>query len=190
VYRVWKVSAKGGAADVFEKTHVSVDCELAWAPGRSVLYQKPGNRNFMVIDVDSGDESPLVENERPGWMFNPVFSPDGNRVAVMWNLFGGDYGIWIVSMLDSSQTLVAPGHKHPFGWSRDGQWIYYYDVPTIGRVRSDGSEDETILSLPFDDIDVHPHLSMGSDVQSLVGGFKVRTPSDIWLIENFDPDVP
>jgi len=27
------------------------------------------------------------------------------------------------------------------------------------------------------------------DARYVLGGFKVKTPSDIWLIENFDPGV-
>jgi Tol biopolymer transport system component len=189
-YRVWTVSAKGGAAHVFEKTRVSEDCELAWAPGKNILYQKPGNRSFMILDPASGAESSLIANEDLGWVSTPVISPDGGSAAVAWLTKSDDQpGIWIISMVDSSQTLVTRGHKHPCGWSRDGQWIYYYDVPTIGRIRSDGSDEEVILSLPFDDIDTHPHVSMGPDGKNLVGGFKVQTPSDIWLIENFDPDI-
>jgi len=30
---------------------------------------------------------------------------------------------------------------------------------------------------------------MSPDAKNLVGGFKVKTPSDIWLVENFDPNV-
>jgi hypothetical protein len=42
--------------------------------------------------------------------------------------------------------------------------------------------------LPFEEINSHPVLSMSSDGKYIVGGFEVKTPSDIWLIESFDPD--
>ena len=46
-----------------------------------------------------------------------------------------------------------------------------------------------ILSFPFKDVDRHPLILMIPDAKSLVGGFNVKTSSDIWLVENFDPDV-
>jgi hypothetical protein len=164
---------------------------MTWAPGESILYQKVGNHNFMILDPDSGDESPLVANEDAGFMYFPVISSDGTRVAVRWTRpASDDSGLWIVSMVDSSQTQVFQGHKHAIRWSRDDQWIYYFDVqPPIGRIRPDGSGDEVILSLPFDTVDKHVLLSMSPDAENIVGAFEVKTPSDIWLVENFDPDV-
>jgi serine/threonine protein kinase/WD40 repeat protein len=189
--QVWKVGAKGGAADVFENTRVGSSCQLTWAPGESILYQKVGNHNFMILDPESGDESPLVANEDVGWIYFPVVSSDGTRVAVRWTRPAtDDSGLWIVSMVDSSQTQVYQGHKHVIRWSRDDQWLYYFDVqPPIGRIRPDGSGDEVILTLPFEGVDKHVLLSMSPDARNIVGAFEVRTPSDIWLIENFDPGI-
>jgi len=92
-------------------------------------------------------------------------------------------------MEDSSKTLIAKGHKHPFAWSPDGEWIYYFDTPPpIGRVRPDGSGDEIVFSVPVEVTNTHPVLSMSSDGRRLLTTFEVKTPSDIWLIEDFDTD--
>jgi hypothetical protein len=60
----------------------------------------------------------------------------------------------------------------------------------ISRVRTDGSGNELVLTIPLEDVDMHPRLAMSPDARYLLGGFKVKTPSDIWLVENFDLDVP
>ena len=188
--RLWKVSAKGGAAKVFENTRAGEDPRLMWAPGGSIFYGTPAGRNYMILDPDSGEETPLVANEDVGWINDLMVSPDGNSVAVMWNRprNGGD-GLWIISMEDSSQVFVRPGYDQLCGWSLDGRWIYYANVPRIGRVRVDGSNTEVILSLPFEDIGEHPLVTMTPDARNFVAGFEVKRPSDIWLVENFDTAV-
>jgi hypothetical protein len=147
----------------------------------------------MVLDPGSGDASPLLNTDEVigNIAMDAVISPDGGRVAVHW----GDRrpsdkeGIWIMSLLDAAQSFVLQGHKHPFGWSQDDEWIYYYDIPSIGRVRPDGSGDEIVVSLPFEDGNAHPVWSMSADGKHLVGAVEVKTPSDIWLIEDFDSDI-
>jgi Tol biopolymer transport system component len=196
-YKLWKVSAVGGAADVFENTSTEENSRIAWAPGMNILYYPTGvNSGLRILDPDTGDESWLVERAMArqvgtGFSGEAIISPDGSRVAVHWlRKSRGETGIWVISQEDSSHALVLKGHKHPFAWSRDGEWIYYYDAPPpIGRVRTDGSGDEIVFSLPFEEINPHPVLSMSPDGQYIVGGFEVKTPSDIWLVENFDPTI-
>jgi predicted AlkP superfamily pyrophosphatase or phosphodiesterase len=61
-YQVWTVGSGGGAAEVFENTRVGESRRLAWAPGKNILYAGVGNRNLMLLDPHTGNESPLVEN--------------------------------------------------------------------------------------------------------------------------------
>jgi serine/threonine protein kinase len=190
-YQVWKVSKDGGAAELFEKTRGGEDRRVAWAPGNKILYAGANQRNLMVLDPDTGDELPLVENADVGFLgMDAAISPDGSQVAVHWNRKPEDQvGIWIISLEASSETMIAKGHKHPFTWSPDGEWIYYFDEPpTIGRVRTDGSGDEIAFSWPVEVKGTHPLFSMSPDGQHFVTAFDVQTPSDIWLIEDFDPD--
>jgi len=186
-YQLWKVSRRGGAAEVFENTRCDQNPALIWAPGDDILYRTPEGRDFIILDPDTGDESRLTGNDSLGWMDRAAMSPDKKRVATGWNRPGG--GIWIVSLVDSSQARVLEGHKDPFGWSPDGEWIYYYNVPTIGRVRPDGTGDDVVRVFPFENVEEHPQVTLSPDAKHVIGGFEVQTPSDIWLIENFDPDV-
>jgi serine/threonine protein kinase len=193
--QLWKVDASEGAADVFENVRLAANDVLAWAPSERILTGAPGASNFMLIDPNSGDASVLIgkEDQDLGYVVNPVPSPDGTRVALMWNRSKSSKeksGLWTISLVDSSQTFVLQGdHKHPFGWSQDSEWIYYYDnAPPVNRVRADGSADEIVLFLPSG-VPSHPYLTMSPDARHFVTGLEVETPSDIWLVENFDPDV-
>jgi hypothetical protein len=58
---------------------------VTWFPGRNILYQQAGNRNYLELDADTAKEQPLVTNSAVGWMFSPAVAPDGRRVAVAWN---------------------------------------------------------------------------------------------------------
>src|SRR5215831_1081257 len=45
--KVWQVSASGGTPRSFSRTNLSSNTyQLSWAPGRNILYHRPGNRNF------------------------------------------------------------------------------------------------------------------------------------------------
>ncbi len=191
--QLWKVDVEEGTATAFEDIQLAANVILAWSPGERILTGSSGARNYLLIDPRSASVTRLLaeEDERSGYLDDVVPSPDATRVALHWNREGRDEdGIYVISLVDSSKTFVLQGHKHPFGWSRDGEWIYYYDVPPpVGRVRPDGSGEEVFLSLPFGGVGSHPSVSMSPDARHFVAGFEVKTPSDIWLIENFDPDV-
>ena len=122
----------------------------------------------------------------------------GNKRPARWAEFGHPFAVTPNSDLvllhpdGAEELLVAGGEgaiQDPYV-SFDGEWIYYYDVPPpVGRVRPDGSGDEIVFSLPFGGSGVHPNLSMTPDARHFVAGFEVKTPTDIWLIESFDPDI-
>ena len=79
--RVWRVPAVGGVPSSFANTSLSRDTlKLAWAPGRDILYQRSGNRNFSLLEHNE-TESPFLTNDQTGWIFFPSYSPDGNAVA-------------------------------------------------------------------------------------------------------------
>ena len=88
--KVWRVSAEGGTPRVLKTGDLSIGLVLAWAPGERLLYQKPGNDQFHLLDVETETEEPLLSDvlTESGWHFDPVYSPDGSRVALFGNLSG------------------------------------------------------------------------------------------------------
>ncbi|MGC9950956.1 MAG: protein kinase [Bryobacteraceae bacterium] len=59
--RVWTVGVDGADRRQFAKTQLSGD--ITWSPGRSILYQKGGNRNINILDPETGEEQRLVQKE-------------------------------------------------------------------------------------------------------------------------------
>jgi Tol biopolymer transport system component len=115
-YKVWMVDADGSNRRQFAKTRISEDAraQVGWSPGRCIFYQKPGNRTFNILDPDTGEEKPLIRNESVGWLFNPQYSSDGSKVAVLWNRplphsSGPVHGLWVISLIDGSETLLSEG---------------------------------------------------------------------------------
>ena len=84
--KVWAVNSDGGAVRSFAGTSLSNSLSLTWAPSPNVLYQRPGNRNFHILDPVSESESPLVSDEKAGWIFGPLRSPDGKQLLVNRNV--------------------------------------------------------------------------------------------------------
>jgi Tol biopolymer transport system component/predicted Ser/Thr protein kinase len=75
-YRVWTVGADGANRRQFANTQLGHDysfgfVEITWSPGRRILYQRPGGRNCNILDPETGEEKPLVQNESVGLVFGP-----------------------------------------------------------------------------------------------------------------------
>jgi Tol biopolymer transport system component len=194
--KVWRVNSNGGRPHLFDKSELSGDAYiLTWSPGLEILYQRPGNRNYHFLNPDTEEERPLVENDSVGWMFYPQYSPDGKKVAVNWNRWEGGNdirGLWMISLQDSSQVRPHPGVIVPITWSTDGKWIYgcswisvIFFSADILMIPVSGGEAKGFVTLPFENI---TGISMDPDKKKFVCTV-LETQSDVWLIENFDPEV-
>jgi hypothetical protein len=96
--QVWQVSASGGTPRTFSNTLVSPDTfMLEWAPGTEILYHRPGNRNFSILNPLTGAEVPLLRDEKLGWFFSPRYSPDGKEIAAFWNQ-GDRLGVYVMTL--------------------------------------------------------------------------------------------
>jgi Tol biopolymer transport system component len=141
---VWKVGAAGGTPRVFARTSPSRD--LAWAPGRQIMYQVAGNQDFRLLDPASESEVPLLTNRQKEDVsaFSAKYSPDAGRVALHWNRRGRyRRGVWVIDLKSGSETLVCDGRVWPLGWSSSGRVIYALDIPlTLGN------EGPNVVSVP------------------------------------------
>ncbi len=187
-YCVCKVAVETTAAVVLGDANIDGEApRLVWVSEDRMLYPTSDGRNYAILDPTSGEETRLLASDNEGWVNQLVVAPGRKRVAMCWNQENG--GLWIISLADSSRNLVVRGHKDPFGWSPDGEWIYYYCVPDIARVRSDGTGEEVLGSLPFENVEMYPSVTMTPDAKRIVTSVAIKTPSDVWLVENFDPDI-
>ena len=81
----------------------------------------------------------------------------------------------------------------PIQWSINGKWIYAWKQGggspiSIWMIPVDGGEPEELVTLPFEKIPPYSGISMTQDGKRIVCSVDQKI-SDVWLIENFDPDV-
>ena len=163
--------------------HISVSGGgLTWAPGR-IIYSRPGNRNFHLLDPRTGEETPLVLDDSVGWMFYPFVSPDGQHVAVFWNR--RPPGIWVLSTGDTSQVLVRQGWLDPLGWAADGKSLYVRERGSkeVFLLPIAGGEPTFVTELPFEDANCRVY---DQATESLFLCTVEEAVSDAWMIEDFD----
>jgi Tol biopolymer transport system component len=199
--RVWLVDADGGTPRPLEGTRVSSDAnELAWAPGRRIIYRSTGLDNYTILDPRSGDERPLIGEPVPGYVFSPCWSHDGSRVAVFWNQLHGEeqvFKAWIISAEDGSRRELIDDVAWPIGWSSDDEWVYAlmpgsraggsYDPRPVFRIPASGGERVLHAEMTFG-VDGSEQVSISGDGKTIIV-VKEEWQADIWLVESFDPDV-
>jgi Tol biopolymer transport system component/DNA-binding winged helix-turn-helix (wHTH) protein len=200
--QVWIVEAGGGIPRALSSGDLSDSLDLAWSPGSQILYQQAGNRNYYELDPETRKERPFSRDSSVGWMFSPVYSPDGRKIAVFWNR-PPNRGLLVIDTRARRETLVyktSAGSSTPIGWSADGRSIYLVEGKnSTGRdlalrlgettaeakilmVPVDGGEVTTVASVPFEEIG---GVSMTPDGRRFV--FTVYSSrSDVWVVDNFD----
>ncbi len=200
--RIWTIPAEGGTPSLLARVGVSDNLHVAWSPGPRILYQRAGNQNYSEVDPETGAERLVVQDGSPGWMFAPLYSPDAQKIAVLWNR-RPDRGIWVIDAATRRQIPVyrsTAGSVLPIGWSADGAWIYVVEgknaaprgatshlgetmtQATILRIASNGGAVETIAAIPAAEIG---GVSMTPDGLRFV--YPVFTSrSDIWVVDAVD----
>jgi len=188
--KIATVGATGGEVKILQGTNTSdASGYVAWWPSKEIVYQQSGNRNLLQIKHDTGEEIPILRNAERGWVADRFFlSPNGKKVAVYWNR--PDAGLWIVSRDPYVETLLKPGLCFPIGWSPDARFVYAIQKPNgrqIVRIETANPQNEILVAdLPgptygVDDAAVSPS---GSEIVVSIS----EERSDVWSIENFDPE--
>jgi Tol biopolymer transport system component len=186
--------------------------ELAWAPGSRILYQQAGNRDYYELDPDTRSERFLVRDSSVGWISHPVYSPDGERIAVSWTRPRDrppNRGIYVIDVKDRREQLVfktSPAGTvgdsvKPVGWSADSRSIYLLEGKVLNlrgptapggetttdarilRVAVTGGGAEAVMALPFEEIG---GVSVTPDGRRVVCAV-YSSRSDVWVVDNFDP---
>nr|AIA18008.1 WD40-like Beta Propeller Repeat [uncultured bacterium] len=201
--RIWTVPAEGGSPRPVSTGDLSSNLDVAWSPGSRMLYQQAGNRNYYEVDPRTAAERLLVPAGAPGWMFGPVYSPDGRKIAVMWNR-PAHPGIWIIDRRDGSERLLYPSagrSVRTIGWSADDVYIAEGTIgeargatsfvgetmreATILRISVRTGEAVRVRSIPASEVG---SISMTRDGRRFVyPAFSDR--SDVWIVDGFDAAI-
>jgi|GEM_PF-5267272 hypothetical protein len=92
-------------------------------------------------------------------------------------------------MADSlQQRYLGLNGYWPLGWSLDSKWLFIVkqnDMTRIFRVRPGEDTIRPFGKLPFEEVD---QISLMDGGRKMIGTV-VERKTDIWMIENFDPDV-
>ena len=119
----------------------------------------------------------------------PLLSPDNLIIAMLWrrNLNNEiDWGLWIISLEDSSQHLLLKGLTKPLGWSDDSKWIYAISsektLPELLMINANTGNAKIIYTFPSDKIDSYSGVDISSDGKTIVCAIEERN-SDVWMIE-------
>ncbi len=212
--RVWTVSAGGGEPLALSSSDMSDTFDLTWSPGPRILYQQPGNRDYRELDPVTRSERTLVTNSSVGWIFSPVYSPDGRTIAAQWNRprdRPANRGIYVIDAKDRRERLVfqtsagtSGDTVRPIGWSADSRSIYVLEgkflnlrglMPPGGettrearilRVAVPGGAVETVVEFPFEEIG---GVSVTPDGRRFVCAV-YSSRSDVWLVEASSRTAP
>ena len=192
--RIWSTSTAGGPPRVFPKTEASglTDLEvgpISWGAKGTILYQRPGNRIFHVLDPSTEREVALARDGSMSWMFSATYSPDERRVAVYWNR-PPQRGIWILSPATGAEDKVYDGYAFPAGWSPDGLSVYAVDLSNSNSARllsvpASGGNARVLAALPWPTEGLNCVTRDGRRFVCAVP----QSTSDVWIAQHFDPDV-
>jgi Tol biopolymer transport system component len=194
--KVWKVNARGGAPHPFQNTSASAQAyQMSWAPGPNILYQTTGNNNFHILDPRTEEERPLIIEESISSVHNAHYSPDGKRIAAFVERLSSPSGISVFDLEDESRTDLFEGGFDPIGWSLDGEWIYISDLESedvrILKLSLRSGDSESVFALDTSPLRGNSYpfqVRMSPDEKRFVFP-AIRSQSDVWMIENFDPDI-
>jgi len=111
-----------------------------------------GMSELFWVDAD-GARGDLVG--QAAQYYDPVFSPDGRRLAVE----QGSADIWVIDLVRGSSsrlTFEGANEYNPI-WSLDGEWIYFGSIaqnrPSIRRKRASGvGVEEVVVDRPVQSV--------------------------------------
>ena len=171
----------------------AVNIQIGWSPdGRHVLYGSADGSHYVIRDLVSGQTKQLL-GEVASELIHAFFSPDGQYFAaqdISTNL------LWISPVEGGEPRSIGPIHDlmttpdspRAFHWTRDGRiWIMDPGTQSLLTIPSAGGEIRHVAGLPHSCIH-QAGSSMTADASVLVCS-AVERESDVWVIDNFDPQV-
>jgi Tol biopolymer transport system component len=113
------------AGDELVAPELSPDSRMA----AGIMVPGGASADIWLIDLAAGTKSRFTFD--PKGELSPVWSPDGKRIAYVWEQRTG-YDIYIKSVAGVGKPELlfsAPGNRTVSDWSRDGRWLLFFDSP-------------------------------------------------------------
>jgi serine/threonine protein kinase len=189
--KIWSVSASGGTPKPLAKAE---GMWPAWAPGSKILFQTSPRMNLMAYNPDKEEMTTIFKTDSEWQMLFPAWSLDGRQVAVQYKK-GPETGpgIWILSVDGSPERRLWKGLALPIYWSPDGRILYASKLVSgkiiILTISTENGREAVVFTIPLSREIGRPILRPHTvDGRRFV--FEARkSQSDIWVVENFDPDI-
>ncbi len=164
-----------------------------WTASGQILYVG-GPRAEIVVSLDpvEGTYSSVALSEDARFGRGAVrASPTGDRIAR--RRVGAQPGLAVTSVSDGSDLFFEPGSWVPLGWSDDGAAVFVIEssqaAPAgsrfIYRVPLNGEGMRVHAELPFPVLEYM--VAITPDGRRIVAAVE-ENRSDVWLVENFDPE--
>ena len=185
--KIFTVPVGGGSPRAFDRTEGVRGDVIVWAPGPRILYIR--HPHWRTLDPATGEEQAAFPGfgSDSGWLLGaPAYSPDGKRIALRWDR--GKSGTRVVSLGDSSRgVLLNVGNGRPIGWSVDGKTVYASDDDQILAIPAAGGQAKSVAMWPLKGTDAR--CGWRTEGKWTIVCNVDESWSDVWLVENFDPDV-
>jgi hypothetical protein len=185
---------------------ISRDGRLAYISENDLIVVEANGDNRKVLIAGGPYPENKTENDLPNQLKNaienPIWSPDGQFLAVGWN------GVKVIELKTGQQTQISPENKYlngvntfnPIVWTPSGNriviWIGYYEGGSIGIARpitnSPIQAPRRPITVPFDS-----EFSFLSDGRLLFGNnnqyMTKPNATALWIVDpektSDDPDM-
>jgi Tol biopolymer transport system component len=164
-----------------------------WYPSDHLRYQpvSTADRSYRSVESATEAERTLLDGRR-GTAFQSAISPDGRWMALAGNRNGvEDVVVWLVDLVEETETILHDGAAAPIGWSEDGSWVYaaraepfgehgMVEEPEVIRIPVGGGEAETVVQLPAGALWNWSDADISSDGSRVVATI-VQVNKDLWV---------
>ncbi|TKJ29934.1 hypothetical protein CEE39_08680 [bacterium (candidate division B38) B3_B38] len=125
--------------------------------------------------VERGEELTISQILQIKYLSHPVWSPDGEKIAFIWD-DGGVKDIWVISLSDGKLTKISHS-RGQIGrpvWNPDGRELIYFQERVLYAWRDLQPESAPVIGAPDG---ISPDFVISPDGSSLV----FSKDGDIWL---------